>query len=133
MCLSHLYVLLNVIRTSATTTSEQKYYTYIIVYHAYIIHILYIHYTYIIHILYICYTYIIHVLYIYYTYTIHMLYIYYTHCRHITHRNHIAAKQYLNPPMRTLDVFGGIFRDLFWGPNEQILYPTCFKDVFVCV
>ena len=65
-----------VILTSATTAPEQKYYTYIIMYHTYILRTSYMYYTYTIYIyiyfLYIRYTYIIHLSYIYHTYTIHI-------------------------------------------------------------
>ena len=52
--------LTQVIHTSVTTTYEQKYDTYIILYHTYILHTSYMHHTYIIRILYISYTYFIH-------------------------------------------------------------------------
>ena len=70
-----------VIHTIVTITSEQKDYTYTIIYHTYIY--------------YIYHTYNIHVLYIYYTYLIHILYIHTSdiaakHYKHITHRSHIA-------------------------------------------
>ena len=48
---------------------------------------------------------------------------------HGTNNNQYKSKP--NPPIKILDGFFEIFRDLFWGPKKKILYPTCFKGVCV--